>query len=61
MYVHSGDKGIEYYNKALELNPNFAFAWKNKAVLLDQLGKHDEAFSGYIFRSLGSDKEKYKR
>jgi tetratricopeptide (TPR) repeat protein len=38
---------MEYYNKALELNPNFAFAWKNKAVLLDQLGKHDEALSFY--------------
>lgn len=38
---------MKCYNRALELNPNFAFAWNNKAILLDQLGKNDEAVQCY--------------
>lgn len=36
-------KAIEYYDKAIELKPNYAEAWGLKGGMLDKLGRPDEA------------------
>ena len=47
-------KAIEYYDKAIELNPQYAVAWDNKGMVLARLGKYNEAVKCYdkamIFR-----------
>ena len=36
-------KAIEYYEKALKINPNHAYTLNNKGIALGKLKKHDEA------------------
>ncbi|MHB8276165.1 MAG: tetratricopeptide repeat protein [Candidatus Humimicrobiaceae bacterium] len=38
---------IAVYTAAIKINPEYADAWYNKCVALDQLGKHDEAIKCY--------------
>jgi|GEM_PF-3913387 len=40
-------KAIEYYNKAIEIDPNHPFAHNNRALAYFRLGEYDKAFSGY--------------
>ena len=37
-------EAIKYYDKALELNPDYVAAWNDKGVALIRLGKYDEGF-----------------
>ena len=37
------ERAIECFDKALEINPNFAEAWSNKGSALDGLGRYKEA------------------
>ncbi len=41
------EEAIECFDKAIELNPNFAPAWNNKGVALAKLGKYEEAIKCY--------------
>ena len=36
-------EAIKYYDKALEINPNFASAWNDKGVSLSRLGKYSQS------------------
>ena len=40
-------KAIEFYEKAIEIKPDFALAWNNKGVTLDDLNRLDEALKAY--------------
>jgi tetratricopeptide (TPR) repeat protein len=40
-------KAIEYYDKAIALNPNFEEAWFNKGFRLGKLERHEEAIECY--------------
>lgn len=40
-------EAIDCYNKALEMNPNYAKAWCNKGIPLKKLGKYEEAMKCY--------------
>lgn len=40
-------KAIEYYEKALELEPHYVDAWVNIGGALGNLGQHDEAIKAY--------------
>ena len=37
------EEAIECFDRALEINPNFAEAWNNKGNVLDELGRYEEA------------------
>ena len=37
------EEAIGCYDKALEINPNYAGTWYNKGVALDELGRYKEA------------------
>lgn len=37
------DEAIQAFDKAIELNPNFALAWSNKALMLFKAKRYDEA------------------
>ena len=37
------EKALEYYDKALKLEPNDAEIWNHKGFALDKLGRGDEA------------------
>ncbi len=37
------EQAIKFYNKVLELNPKYEFAWLNKSFVLGSSGKYDEA------------------
>ncbi|MEX2719869.1 MAG: tetratricopeptide repeat protein, partial [Candidatus Wukongarchaeota archaeon] len=37
------EKAIECFDKAIEIDPNFAEAWYNKGRALEELGKTKEA------------------
>jgi serine/threonine protein kinase/tetratricopeptide (TPR) repeat protein len=41
------NKKIDYYDKALKINPDDADIWNNKGVALDKLSKHSEAIECY--------------
>jgi tetratricopeptide (TPR) repeat protein len=41
------DEAIQYYDKALAIDPNLPNALNNKGAALDSLGKHDEAIMYY--------------
>jgi tetratricopeptide (TPR) repeat protein len=34
---------LEYYDNALEIDPNHAATWNNKGAALNELGKYNEA------------------
>jgi tetratricopeptide (TPR) repeat protein len=47
-YKNEHNKAIQCYDKAIEIDPNYADAWYNKGVTLYRLGKHnDEAIQCY--------------
>lgn len=37
------EKSIEFYNKAIQINPGLAFAWNNKGYVLNQMERFEEA------------------
>lgn len=37
------DEAIQHYDKAIEINPQYAAAWSNKGAIIGQQGKYDEA------------------
>ncbi|MCJ7444802.1 MAG: tetratricopeptide repeat protein [Methanotrichaceae archaeon] len=41
------DEAIQAYDKAIDLDPNFAKGWKTKGSALFGLGKYDEAIAAY--------------
>lgn len=41
---HQYHQALEYYERAIQLNPGYIFAWHNRAVALAILGRNDEAF-----------------
>jgi len=41
------DRAIAYFNKALELNPRFAEAYKYRGLAYNYKGQHDKAISDY--------------
>jgi Tfp pilus assembly protein PilF len=41
------NEAIEYFDKAIKIDPNYADAWNNKGVALKNLGKHNEAIECY--------------
>jgi tetratricopeptide (TPR) repeat protein len=41
------DKALEYYDRALEINPKSSDAWNNKGVALYSLNRVDEALQCY--------------
>ena len=41
------EKAIGCYDKALEINPNYAIAWYNKGNALDELERYKEAIECY--------------
>jgi tetratricopeptide (TPR) repeat protein len=42
-YKNEYNSALEWYDKAIEINPNYAGALTNKGVALDSLGRHEEA------------------
>jgi len=55
-YHKEGDfvRAIEYYDMALELDPQLKFAWSNKGYALQDLGEYDDALRCY-YRALEID------
>ncbi|MDD1719990.1 MAG: tetratricopeptide repeat protein [Methanoregulaceae archaeon] len=47
MYNGAVEKAIEFYNLALEANPDLAPAWTGKADALEVCGSYDEAIQCY--------------
>ncbi|HWQ19133.1 MAG TPA: tetratricopeptide repeat protein [Methanotrichaceae archaeon] len=43
----SSDEAIEAYDRALEINPDYADAWSGKASALASQGKHQEAIAAF--------------
>jgi len=41
------EEAIQCYDKAIELDPNYADAWNNKGLAFDSLDKHEEALKLY--------------
>ncbi|CCQ64165.1 TPR repeat:Sel1-like repeat:Sel1-like repeat [Crocosphaera watsonii WH 0401] len=41
------DEAIAAYKKAIEINPNDAFAYNNMGLALDDQGKYDEAIAAH--------------
>lgn len=41
------DEALEYFEKAIQTDPNNDFAWGDKALMLDKLGKVDEALVSF--------------
>jgi tetratricopeptide (TPR) repeat protein len=46
---HQGNlkEAIEAYDRAIKLDPDFAAAWNNKGVALNNLSKHNEAMDAF--------------
>ncbi|MCP4336651.1 MAG: tetratricopeptide repeat protein [Mycoplasma sp.] len=40
-------KQISYYNKAIEIDPNYTVAYINRGIVYDRLGKNEDAMSDY--------------
>ena len=38
---------LDYYDQAIKINPNYAYAWNNKGIALHNLGKHKDAIECY--------------
>ena len=47
MRSNKHEKAIEDYNKAIELNPNFAGAYNNRGLAYYELNKHERAIDDY--------------
>ncbi|HHT9133341.1 MAG TPA: tetratricopeptide repeat protein [Candidatus Avalokitesvara rifleensis] len=45
--LRNDEEAIEYYDKALAIDPNNVLALTNKGVALSELGRHEEAISCY--------------
>ena len=45
--LDASGEAIVAYDKAIEIDPEFAEAWYNKGITLDKLGKHEEAVVCY--------------
>jgi Flp pilus assembly protein TadD len=47
--AHAGDiqRALEYIDRALSLDPDFAAAWHEKGNCLEELGRCEEAVSNY--------------
>ncbi|KAF5430053.1 Tetratricopeptide (TPR) repeat containing protein [Candidatus Methanophagaceae archaeon] len=41
------DLALKAYDEAIELNPDYALAWINRGVALDELGRYKEALTAY--------------
>jgi len=41
------EEALGLYDKAIEINPQYAQAWYNKGVALDRLGKYEEALDAF--------------
>ena len=41
------DEAIKAFDRAIELNPQYADAWYNKGLALDHQGKYDEVIKAY--------------
>ncbi len=41
------NEAIDCYDKAIRINPEFAYAWHNKGTALDNLGNYNEAITCY--------------
>jgi tetratricopeptide (TPR) repeat protein len=41
------NRALEYFDRAIQLNPGYIFAWHNRAVVLAILGRNDEAFRSW--------------
>ncbi|MEW5760671.1 MAG: tetratricopeptide repeat protein, partial [Candidatus Thermoplasmatota archaeon] len=41
------EKALEYYDKALSIVPNHAFAWCSRGTALGDLGRYDEAIDSF--------------
>lgn len=41
------EKAIEYYEEAVKIDPNFAFAWDNMGLCYRKLGNYDKAIEAY--------------
>lgn len=41
------EKAVQCYNEAIAINPNYAMAYSNKGISLDELGKKQEAIKAY--------------
>jgi len=53
------DKAIEAYSKAIEINPNYSYAYCDRGVMYQQLGKNDLAIDDYNKAILVDDKNIY--
>jgi tetratricopeptide (TPR) repeat protein len=47
LYAGKGEKALDLFNKAIDINPVYATTWHNKANCLDELGRHNEAVECY--------------
>ncbi len=47
VYLHENEKALEYFNRALELNPDYLDALFNKGRVLEQMGKYADAIIIY--------------
>jgi tetratricopeptide (TPR) repeat protein len=41
------NKALEAYNNAIDIKPNYYEAWKDKGVVLSNLGRHDESIKAF--------------
>jgi superkiller protein 3 len=41
------DEAIAAYNKAIEINPQYSYAWADKGKALVKLGKSEKAITAY--------------
>ena len=41
------EEAIKDYNKAIELNPNYASAFNNRGSTFNRMGKYEEAIKDY--------------
>ena len=45
--LDKSEEAIVWFDKALEVNPNYFFALNNKGLALSNLGRYDEAITSY--------------
>ena len=51
------EESLKSYDKAIELNPDYADAWYNKGNALTKLGRTEEAMKAFVkARELGSQR-----